>query len=296
MQSIVFHDVAAQKTRDAASAHVERLSTAFDLRDGLRVEGIGNAWSRRHYGGEFGLVSPDRLQTAVSLVFIQTKDGNTGGPNPSAFGGGATDQHLIYEGLSRVAADAVLAGAGSVHRAACFSVWRPELVALRASLGLPRHPAQIVVSKRGRLDFDALLFNVPELRVFLLAGDECLARHASAIGVRPWIRAICLDDDDIGLAFERLRLEEGIQRISAIGGRFTATQLVDAGLTQDIYLTTTSLEGGEPNTPWYSGPAAPHLTAITRKQWNERGSGVVLNHFLITTRRESSSEYRPAGV
>ena len=119
-------------------------------------------------------------QTAMSLVFIQTKDGNTGGPNPGAFGGGATDQHLIYEGLSRVAADAVLAGAGSVHRNAFFSVWHPELVALRASLDLPRHPAQIVVSKRGRLDFDALLFNVPDVRVFLIAGDECIARHESA--------------------------------------------------------------------------------------------------------------------
>jgi riboflavin biosynthesis pyrimidine reductase len=149
--------------------------------------------------------------------------------------------------------------------------------------GLPRHPAQIVVSKRGRLDFDALLFNVPHLRVFLLAGDECVARHESAIGARPWVRAIRLNGDDLGLAFERLRLEERIQRISAIGGRFTATQLVDAGLAQDIYLTTTSLEGGDPNTPWYSGPAAPRLTAITRKQWNECGSGVVFDHFLITT-------------
>jgi riboflavin biosynthesis pyrimidine reductase len=167
-----------------------------------------------------------------------------------------------------------------------FSVWHPELVALRASLGLPRHPAQIVVSKRGRLDFDALLFNVPHLRVFLLAGDECIARHEPAIGARPWLRAIRLNGDDLGLAFERLRLEEGIQRISAIGGRSTATQLVDAGLTQDIYLTTTSLEGSEPNTPWYSGPAAPRLTAVTRKQWNESGSGVVFDHFLVTTRRE----------
>lgn len=293
---IAAHDFVAQKARDAAGAHVERLSTVFDWRDDQRLQGIGNAWTRRHYGGEFGLVSPDHLRTAVSLVFIQTKDGNTGGANPSAFGGGATDRHLIYEGLSRVAADAVLAGTGSVHRAAFFSVWRPELVALRASLGLPRHPAQIVVSKRGHLDFDALLFNVPQLRVFLLVGDECVARHQSAISARPWVRAIRLDGDDLGLAFERLRLEEGIRRISAIGGRFTATQLVDAGLTQDIYLTTTSFEGGEPNTPWYSGPAAPRLTAITRKQWNERGSAVVFDHFLIATRRESSSKYRSAGV
>ena len=218
----------------------------------------------------------------MSLVFIQTKDGNTGGPDPAAFGGGATDTHLIYEGLSRVAADAVLAGAGSVRRRdAFFSVWHPELVALRTSLSLPRHPAQIVVSKRGRLDFDALLFNVPDVRVFLIAGAECVARHESALRARPWVRLILLNGDDLGQAFERLRLEERIQRVSAIGGRSTATQLLDAGLIQDIYLTTTSLEGGQPGTPWCKGATPPRLTAITRKRWGESGSRVVFDHFLI---------------
>src|SRR5687768_5010955 len=280
-EAVAFQRFAARRTREAATASIERLATVFDRRDGSHVQGIGNEWSRLHYGGEFGLVRPRGKQTAVSLVFIQTKDGNTGGPNPSAFGGGATDQHLIYEGLSRVAADAVLAGTGSVHRDAFFSVWHPELVTLRASFSLPRHPAQIVVSKRGTLNFDALLFNVPGLRVFLIAGDECIARHETALRARPWVRLVLLHSDDLGLAFERLRIEEGIQRISAIGGRLTATQLVDAGLIQDIYLTTTSLEGGEPGTPWYAGAAPPRLTAITSKQWNESGSSVVFDHFMI---------------
>jgi riboflavin biosynthesis pyrimidine reductase len=217
----------------------------------------------------------------VSLVFIQTKDGNTGGSNPGSFGGGATDQHLIYEGLSRVAADAVLAGAGSVHADALFSVWRPELVALRLSLGLPRHPVQIVVSKRGRLNFDARLFNLSCVPVFLIAGDEGLARHESAVRARPWIRLIRLQGESLQPALEQLRLEEGIQRISAIGGRRTATRLVDEGLAQDICLTTASHAGGEAGTPWYAGAHPPRLTAITRKQWDERGAGVVFEHMLI---------------
>lgn len=63
-----------------------------------------------HYGGEFCLVDQHPERTALSLVFVQSQDGNTGGADPASFGGGATDKHLIYEGLSRVAADAVLAG------------------------------------------------------------------------------------------------------------------------------------------------------------------------------------------
>jgi riboflavin biosynthesis pyrimidine reductase len=296
MVAVDFPQFAAHKTRDAATANIERLSTVFDWPDASRVQSIGNEWSRLHFGGEFGLVRPGRVQTAMSLVFIQTKDGNTGGSNPGAFGGGATDLHLIYEGLSRVAADAVLAGAGSVHRDAFFSVWHPQLIALRASLSQARHPAQIVVSKRGRVDLDALLFNVPDVRVFLIAGDECIARHQAALGARPWVRVIRWDGDDLALAFERLRVEESIQRISAIGGRVTATRLVDAGLTQDIYLTTTSLDGGAPDTPWYCGVSSPQLTAITSKQWYESGSQVVFDHFLITSHRESSSEFRQPGV
>ena len=295
-ETAAFQRFSAYKTREATIARIERLSTAFDRSDDLGLLGIGNAWSRLHYGSEFSLVRPSQSQTAVSLVFIQTNDGNTGGPNPSAFGGGATDTHLIYEGLSRVAVDAVLAGAGSVHRDAFFSVWHPELAALRASLGLRRHPAQIVVSRRGRVDVDALLFNVPDVPVFLMAGDECIARHESALRARPWVRLIPTNGVDLRPAFECLRGEEGIQRVSAIGGRFTATQLVDAGLIQDIYLTTTSLEGGEFGTPWYAGAAPPGLTAITSKQWDENGSSVVFEHCLITSPQESSSEFQQPGV
>jgi riboflavin biosynthesis pyrimidine reductase len=276
-----FSAFAAQKTREAATAAIERLATVSEERGRLRTVGIGNAWSRSRYGGEFGLVAPDPGQTAVSLVFVQTRDGNTVG-DPGSFGGGPTDRHLIYEGLSRVAADAVLAGAGSIHPVAFFSVWHPELVALRESLGLPRHPAQIVVSKHGRFDLDALLFNVPDVPVFLLAGDECIARHQSALRARPWIRLRQSNDDDLRPAIDQLRLAEGIRRISAVGGRRTATRLVDSTLVQDIYLTTTSHDGGDPGTPWYSGASPPHLTRITQKKWHDGGgSRVVFEHFLI---------------
>src|SRR5690349_9909945 len=179
---------AARKLAEASSAPIEQLGTIFDLRDDRDVLHIGNAWTQLHYGGDFGLVVPPAEEVGLSLVFVQSKDSNTATPNPAEFGGGATDLHLIYEGLSRVAADAVLAGAGSVHSQAFFSVWHPQMVALRESLGLPRHPAQIVISKRGHLDFNALLFNVADVPVFLIAGEACTSLHASELRERPWIR------------------------------------------------------------------------------------------------------------
>ena len=277
-----FAGFTAEKTQTAAAAPIERLSTNVDGSAGEPVHGIGNEWSRTHYGGDFNLYMPPDGGTALSLVFVQSKNGNTGAKDPSALGAGPTDEHLIYEGLSRVAADAVLAGAGSIPRRSLFSVWHPELVALRASLGLARHPAQIVVSKEGRgLDFTSLVFNVPDVPVFLIAGDSCLSRHTPALRDRTWIRCVPLEGGDIRAVLERLRSEAGIRRISAIGGRFTASHLVDAGAAQDLYLTTAPRDGGEPGTPWYTGPAAPPLRTITQKQWPHLGARVLFEHVLI---------------
>src|SRR5262245_9538873 len=135
---IDFEHFTALKTREAALARIETLSTIVDRTESEPVLGIGNGWSRLHYDGNFSLFRPEsESSTALSMVFVQSKNGNTGG-NPSDLGGGATDLHLIYEGLSRVAVDAVLAGAGSVYSQSLFSVWHPELVALRATFTLPR--------------------------------------------------------------------------------------------------------------------------------------------------------------
>jgi riboflavin biosynthesis pyrimidine reductase len=163
----------------------------------------------------------------------------------------------------------VLAGAATIGRQVFFSVWHPELVALREALGLPRHPAQVVLSRQGRIDLDeSILFNVPDVPVFLMIGADGLRRCERAVAERPWITVVPTADDDPVGAFRRLRLEHGLKRISVVGGRTVATALVDAGLIQDLCLTTSAFEGGQPHTPWYAG-RPPALTLIVRK----RGTG-----------------------
>jgi riboflavin biosynthesis pyrimidine reductase len=230
---------------------VNRLITIEDCSSRYPVRAIGNAWSREYFDGPFYLFDPPADLPAISLVFVQTADGNTGGKDPSALGGGATDRHLIYEGLSRVAADAVMAGASSVGDDAFFTVHHPELVALRLELGLPSHPAQIVLSRHGR--------SGSSHRILVSGADRD--------------------------SFARLRREHGIQRISCIGGSKAATSLVDAGLVQDIYLTTSAIAGGEPNTPWYSGTTAPSLSAIVRKREHSSVAPILFEHLAIAPAR-----------
>ncbi len=47
------------------------------------------------------------------------------------------------------------------------------------------------------------------------------------------------------------------ERISAVGGRTIATALIDQRIAQDLSLTTSAIDGGEPSTPFYRGQQRP---------------------------------------
>jgi riboflavin biosynthesis pyrimidine reductase len=189
--------------------------------------------------------------------------------------------HVIYEGLSRVAVDGVLAGAKTVGKKVFFTLWHPEVVALRQSLGLPRHPAQLVLSQTGNVNLDALLFNVPEVPVFLILGDEGLRRVERGVADRPWITTIPLSSSGLGDTFRRLRGEYGLSRISVVGGRTAASALIDAKLVQDLCLTTSSRDGGQPGTPFYAGTSPPPLELIVRKEASGDRFPISFEHLAI---------------
>jgi riboflavin biosynthesis pyrimidine reductase len=280
-----FRDVAARKTAAAEAARIVPLKTTAD-HSGVRfVHHIGNDWTRLAYDGDFHLFPAPADVPAVSLVFVQSRDRNTGVDNPEELGGGATDTHLIYEGLSRVAADGVLAGATTAAGPdVFFSVWHPELVALRRELGLPRHPAQIVVSQEGRADLNqTLLFNVPDVPVFVLAGEVCRRTCAEGFARRPWIRIIPIGPDGLAGAMRSLRQTHGISRISTVGGRATASSLIDAGLVQDVCLTTTARSTGGPATPFYIGPKPLSFDLIVSKTGTDPAAPMVFEHVAVPT-------------
>jgi riboflavin biosynthesis pyrimidine reductase len=281
------------KTREAAGASLHPYVTESE-HPPERATVIGNDWSRRLFGGGFH-VSPARMaqRPACSLVFVQSADGNTGASNPGALGGGETDKHLIYEGLSRVGADGVLAGAETVRDAnLVFSVWHPELVALRASLGLPRHPVQIIATLKG-LDLEgSLLFNVPEIPVVLLTVAAAARTMPVSLGARPWVTALVMNEPAaLPAAFEQMR-SQGIARLSCVGGRTLARQLLDAHLVDEVYLTTAARPGGDPGTPIHTRPWRGAVAV--RKHGTGPEAGVVFEHVLTKdlSRRAQTSRGR----
>jgi hypothetical protein len=98
---------------------------------------------------------------------------------------------------------------------------------------------------------------------------------------RPWITPVVVDDArDLAGAFRTLR-HLGIERLSCIGGRTLATSLLDAGLVQDVYLTTGKETGGVPDTPMYDKPL--HGREVVRKNGTGPDAGVIFEHIAITS-------------
>jgi riboflavin biosynthesis pyrimidine reductase len=252
-------------------------------RDGLVA--LENEWSRALFDGPFYRSARPAVADVpiTSLVFVQSRDGNTGAANPSTLGGGETDLHLVYEGLSRVDADAVLAGAATAGgRDIVFSVWHPELVSLRRARGRPRHPAQVIVTNRGNLRFgDGLMFAEPSLRVFVITRSRTAESIRDRIAGKPWIDVI---DAGEQLSFVRALAElrrRGVGVLSCVGGARTATSLINESVVSDIYLTTSAKKGGVPGTPYYDGP--PFTTErVVLKEGQGAESGVRFEHWVVT--------------
>jgi riboflavin biosynthesis pyrimidine reductase len=281
---IDFAAFAERKAQAASAAPIAHFRTSDDRSAAFGCVQIGNSWSQEYYDGLFNLPArtPGELPS-VSLCFVQSRDGNTGAPDPGLLGGGPTDKHLVYEGLSRVAADGVMAGAATADGSGTFfSVWHPQLVALRTALGLPRHPAQIVLTGRGCMDLErTLLFNVPDVPVYIIAAPAACERLEAAVSRQTVVELVPMAGDDLHAPLAYLRHKRGISRISCIGGRTTATALLDAGYVQDLCLTTTARTAGEPGTPFYVGKKKLALDLMVRKHADDREYQITFEHFAI---------------
>lgn len=279
-----FDRFAQRKAQAAASAVLEKFQTEADRSSGSRMERIGSPFTEALLGPFYQSRVPSAELPALNLVFVQSLDGNTEAEDPSTLGGGETDKHVIYEGLSRAWADAVMAGAKTVGDGTIiFSVWHPELVAIRHALGKSRHPTQIVASLVGALPIESgLLFNVPEIRVIIVSAGRVAKNLAERCRSRPWIRVVSSGEEpSLRACAEQLRRDLGIARVSAVGGRGLATALISEGLVQDVYLTTSPSRGGVPNTPMNAGQRWVDDDLLVRKR---SAAGVVFEHFIFPPR------------
>jgi riboflavin biosynthesis pyrimidine reductase len=96
---------------------------------------------------------------------------------------------------------------------------------------------------------------------------------------RPWIRLVTMEQpDQLIEAFRTLR-GLGIGLVSCVGGRRLAGELLDCGLIDDAYLTTSPKPGGVPGTPL--DPRVFDGSLVVRKRGTGEESAVVFEHFHL---------------
>jgi len=283
--SLRFEEYARRREQEALAATLPRYETVIDrgeVDSGLTP--IESEWSRQLFDGPF-------YQSArpagpglpiVNLVFVRSREGNTIADNPQLLGGGHTDKHVIYEGLSRVDADAVVSGALTARsRSLVLSVWHPELVKLRLSRGKPRHPMQVIVTAAGDLHFDeGLMFQESDLRSCLIAPSSAVSRLRARASRAPWVDIIDAGEPlSMRRGLEQLT-ERGVRVVTAIGGRRTSQSLLEERTVADLYLTTSSISAGQSETPFYTGPDLP-LRLVVEKRGTGPEEGVRFEHFQV---------------
>jgi riboflavin biosynthesis pyrimidine reductase len=276
-----FAAVVARKTREAREAEIPGFELVVDHSDAFDTVPVADVPA---FGGRFvRLKARERLLPAVDLVFVESADENVLAKSPADLGGGASDRHVVYEGFTRLV-DAVMVGSNSIDGTdLVLSCWHPTWVRLREARAMPRHPAQIVLTLKGGLNFrTTLVLNAPDLEVFVVTTNGGIAAMAPEIRKRPWLKAVSEGEEpDLRGALVTLKQAFGINTISAIGGRIVARQLLRGGLVDGLYLTTSAIRAGYPDTPLLD-PAEPVRLELVQ-EFRGRGpeEGVRFRYFAV---------------
>lgn len=128
------------------------------------------------------------------------------------------------------------------------------------------------------------MFLEPSLRVFIVTRSGAVRAIQERVRDRPWIEVIDTGERvSMACAMRTLKARR-IDVVSAVGGRRTATALFEEGLVSDVYLTTSAIEAGEPETPFCVGPP-PEMRLIVHKAGRGAETGVRFEHFIVNTPR-----------
>jgi riboflavin biosynthesis pyrimidine reductase len=137
------------------------------------------------------------------------------------------------------------------------------------------------VTSAGDLHFDeGLMFQERDLRSCLIAPSSAMPQLRMRAARVPWVELID-GGEPLSMCHALAQLESrGVHVVTAIGGRRTAQSLLDERTVADLYLTTSAISAGQPNTPFYSGPPLPQQL-IVEKHGTGVETGVRFEHLAL---------------
>jgi riboflavin biosynthesis pyrimidine reductase len=233
------------------------------------------------YGG-LALPLRDRSPYVIGN-FVSTLDGVVSLNLPEQAGGGEISGFNPHDralmGLLRAASDAVVVGAATL-RASPDHIWTAEYIhpsladryrALRATLGKPAPPLNVIVTARGEVDADLPVFTsgeVPVLIVTTRAGARRLHDRHLPQGVRV----------EVGGESDALTAHEVIETIGRVhqpdvilveaGPRLMGDFLAE-GRLDELFLTLAPQVAGRDGSPERPGLVSGKLFAPEHPLWSE---------------------------
>src|SRR5579859_6982506 len=202
------------------------------------------------FGGALGFPAPAG-RPYVLANFVTTLDGVVSYAIPGQADGGpisghnAPDQFVM--GLLRACAGAVVAGTDTLT-ASPGALWTPAAICpaaagtyadLRQGLGLPPQPASLVVTGHGDLDYDAALFQNPDIPVYIVTTEEG-AQHLATAGRLPAhvrVRPVAPAGTIAPAAILALAAEIGARRVLVEGGPHLLGTFLAARQVDELFLT-----------------------------------------------------------
>ncbi len=164
----------------------------------------------------------------------------------------------------RADSDAIMVGAGTVRSDnPRLLVRSAERRAARVAAGRPENPLKVTLTGRGCLDPDAAFFTTGDGGRLVYCASGGYRRTAAAVGDRATV-VDAGDEVDLGLLLADL-YERGVDRLMVEGGQRMHTQLLGAGLVDELQLSVAPIFVGESCAPRLLGdgrfPADPQRRA-----------------------------------
>jgi len=214
--------------------------------------------------------TPDRPYGTV--VFASTLNGKVTFAEPKDIQATFTD-YYFYRELSKVFTDAVIAGAETVRGSPdqerfTMSMYDPELIAFRTRvLQKPRHPLQVVITGSGNIAVEKeYIFNLPEFKVLVFTtarGQAVLSAHRFD---KENVRIVSMGERiDFRTIPEILQNEYAVERMLLIGGASVATQFIDAGVIDEMFITSANTLGHGNARTFYEGKQTLEMRTVSLK-------------------------------
>ncbi|HEY3759618.1 MAG TPA: dihydrofolate reductase family protein [Solirubrobacteraceae bacterium] len=179
----------------------------------------------------------------VILNMVSTVDGRATLGGRSGPLSGPVDRELFH--ALRLVVDAVMAGAGTV-RVERYGRIVPDVSRRRMRLARGRNeePLACIVSGSLALEGDIPLLADPEARVVILTQSSASLPPSAAEAEVDYIRAVRDGQLDLPAALAELHTRFGVDALLCEGGPHLNTQLLAAGLVDELFLSVSPLLAG----------------------------------------------------